>query len=539
LTKQNKEVFAMKKLLSMLMVLALAVSMFAVSAMAEGNAIITAISDDPQQMDPTLNSYARSSQVLQNLFKGLYKLDAEGATFVPAMAESVDISEDQLTYTFTLRDGLKWSDGSDLTAYDFEYSWLRVLDPNVLSKAASDMFIVKNGEAFNKGECAAEDVGIKATDEKTFVVTLENITPWFLMLTSTTSFLPVSKAAVEADENWAWAPETYVCNGPYMLDTYASLDKIILVKNPNYYDADAVKLDSVQYSIIQEAATELLAYKNGDINVSMNLNQQGITDFAGTDELYQLPRIGIQYCDFNTSLPEFSDKRVRQAFAMSIDRKVLLQAMGVVEQPVYGFVPYAQPSLTDASKSYRDIAGDMFAEDVEAAKALMAEAGYPNGEGFPTVTIVTQNSTQQSILAQVLGDMWKTNLGINYELQTFESSVYWDELDEGHFSVDRNGYTCDYSDPSANLKIWTTGSNAYENRWDDETYDNMFKATLPMTDPAEREAALIEAEKYLVDEMPAMPVYSMETQFLVKPVVKGVIANPIGHLNFEYASVEG
>ena len=529
----------MKKLLSMLMVLALAVSMFAVSAMAEGNAIITAISDDPQQMDPTLNSYARSSQVLQNLFKGLYKLDAEGATFVPAMAESVDISEDQLTYTFTLRDGLKWSDGSDLTAYDFEYSWLRVLDPNVLSKAASDMFIVKNGEAFNKGECAAEDVGIKATDEKTFVVTLENITPWFLMLTSTTSFLPVSKAAVEADENWAWAPETYVCNGPYMLDTYASLDKIILVKNPNYYDADAVKLDSVQYSIIQEAATELLAYKNGDINVSMNLNQQGITDFAGTDELYQLPRIGIQYCDFNTSLPEFSDKRVRQAFAMSIDRKVLLQAMGVVEQPVYGFVPYAQPSLTDASKSYRDIAGDMFAEDVEAAKALMAEAGYPNGEGFPTVTIVTQNSTQQSILAQVLGDMWKTNLGINYELQTFESSVYWDELDEGHFSVDRNGYTCDYSDPSANLKIWTTGSNAYENRWDDETYDNMFKATLPMTDPAEREAALIEAEKYLVDEMPAMPVYSMETQFLVKPEVKGVIANPIGHLNFEYASVEG
>lgn len=527
----------MKKLFSLLLIVALALVQCALPALAEGNMVITAISDDPQQMDPTLNSYSRSSQVLQNLFKGLYKLDADGQTYVPAIAEGVEISDDQLTYTFTLRDGLKWSDGSDLTAYDFEYSWLRVLDPNVLSKATSDLWIIKNGEKFYNGECSADEVGIKALDEKTFQVTLENITPWFLMLTSTTSFLPISKAVSEANENWAWDASTYVCNGPYMLKEYSSLDKIVMVKNPYYYNADEVKLDGVQYSIIPEAATELLAYKNGDINVSINLNQQGITDYSGTDELTQLPRIGIQYCDFNTQLPEFSDKRVRQAFAMSINRAVLLQAMGVVEKPVYGFVPYAQPSLTDSSKSYRDVAGDMFAEDVEAAKALMAEAGYPNGEGFPTITIVVQNSVQQSTLAQVLGDMWKTNLGVNYEIQSYESSVYWDELDEGHFSVDRNGYTCDYADPSANLKIWIDGSNAYENGWDDPVYTQMFNDTLAITDPAEREAALIECEKYLVDEMPGMPVYSMETQFLVKPEIKGVIANPIGHVNYEYASI--
>ncbi|MBQ8088748.1 MAG: peptide ABC transporter substrate-binding protein [Clostridia bacterium] len=530
----------MKKLLSMLLVLAMAVSVLLVlPAMAEGNSIITALGDDPQQMDPTLNSYARSSQVLQNLFKGLYKMDADGSNYIPAMAETVDISEDQLTYTFTLRDGLKWSDGSDLTAYDFEYSWLRVIDPEVLSKAASDLWIVKNGKAFFNGECTADEVGIKAVDEKTFVVTLENVTPWFPMLTSTTSFLPVSKAAVEANENWAWSPETYVCNGPYMLQEYSSLDKIVLAKNPYYYLADDVKLDTIQYSIIQETATELLAYKNNDLNVSINLDQQGLTDYAGSEELRQLPRIGIQYCDFNCELPEFSDNRVRQAFAMAIDRAVLTQAMGVIEKPVYGFVPYAQMSITDPTKSYRDIAGDMFTEDVEAAKALLAEAGYPDGEGFPTITITVQNSTQQSILAQVLGDMWKTNLGINYEIQSFESSVYWDELDEGHFSVDRNGYTCDYADPSANLAIWVTGSNCYENRWDDPVYDELFEKTLSMTDNAEREAALIEAEKYLVDQMPGMPIYSMETQFLAKPEVSGVVANPIGHVNFEYASVEG
>ena len=334
----------MKKLCSVLLCLMLVLAL-AVPAMAEGNFVITAIADDPQQMDPTLNSYSRSSQVLQNLFKGLYKLDADGSTFVPAIAEGVEISDDQLTYTFTLREGLKWSDGSDLTAYDFEYSWLRVLDPNVLSKATSDLWIVKNGEAFYHGECAAEDVGIKALDERTFVVELENITPWFLMLTSTTSFLPVCKAVVEQNTDWAQSPnpDTYVCNGPYMLKEYTSLDKIVLVKNPNYYAADEVKLDGVQYSIIPETATELLAYKNGDINVSLNLDQQGITDFSGTEELIQLPRIGIQYCDFNTTLPEFSDNRVRKAFAIAINRQVLLNAMGVVEKPVYGFVPSPAP----------------------------------------------------------------------------------------------------------------------------------------------------------------------------------------------------
>jgi len=533
----------MKKCFPMLLILALVLSMLSMPALAEGNMIYTALSDDPQQMDPTLNSYSRSSQVLQNLFKGLYKLDEngttdeDGATYIPAMAEGVEISDDELTYTFTLREGLKWSDGTDLTAYDFEYSWLRVLDPAVASKAKSDLFIVKNGEAYFRGECAREDVGIRALDERTFQVELANVTPWFLRLTATTSFLPVNKAAVEANENWAWSPDTYVCNGPFMLKEYASLDKIVLVKNPYYYEADKVQLDGVQYAIIQQTATELQAYKKGELNVSINLDQQGLNDYGNTDELHILPRVGIQYCDFNTQLPEFSDKRVRQAFAMSINRAALLQVMGVIEKPVYGFVPYAQPSLTDPTKSYRDIAGDMFAEDVEAAKALMAEAGYPNGEGFPTIVIKVQNNDQQNMQAQVLGDMWKTNLGVNYEIQSRESSSYWDELDAGDFSVDRNGYTCDFDDPSANLKIWVTNSNAYENGWDDPVYDEMFNKSLSIADPAEREAALIQIEKYLVDEMPGMPVYSFDTQFLVKPEIKGVIANPIGHVNFEYASI--
>ena len=530
----------MKKLLSVLLAVALVAVTLLVPAMAEsgeGKVIITAIADDPEQMDPTLNSYSRSSRVLQNLFKGLYKLDADGTTYVPAMAESCDISEDGLTYTFTLRDGLKWSDGSDLTAYDFEFAWMRVMNPETGSKCVSDMWgVVKNAEAWYNGECTAEDVGVKAVDDKTFVVELEAATPWFLKLTATSSFFPVCKAVVEANPTWTADVATYVSNGPFMLTEYSSLNRLVLDKNPNYYMADSVVIPQVQFVIIPDAATELTAYNNGEINVSTNLSSEALVQYASSEELHTAGKIGVQYCDFNTQLPEFSDKRVRQAFSMAIDRQALLTAMGLIESPVYGFVPYAQPSLTDSSKCYRDIAGDLFTEDVEAAKALMAEAGYPNGEGFPVVEIVTKNDTSQKLMAQILGEFWKQNLGVEYSITTYESSVYWGELDAGHFSVDRNGYTCDYDDPSANLKIWITGSNAYENGWDDPVYDEMYRVSLAMLDPAEREAALVEMETYLVDQMPAIPVYSMLNQYLVKPDISGVICNSIGHVYFEYAS---
>ena len=529
----------MKKLLSMLLVLMLAATAAVVPAVAETAAehvIITSINDNPEQMDPGLNSYARSSRVLQNLFKGLYKLDADGTSYVPAMAESCEVSEDGMTYTFTLREGLKWSDGSPLTAHDFEYSWLRVLTPENASGCASDLWIIKNGEAYYNGECTADEVGVHATDDLTLVVEMETITPWFLSLTATTGFMPVCQAVVEANPNWTSDVSTYVSNGPFMLTEYSSLNRLVLSKNPNYYLADEVAIDEVQFVVIPDDATALTAYNNGEINVLTSLNLDATNQYSGTEEFHDVGKIGICYCDFNTTLPEFSDKRVRQAFAMAIDRQGLLDAIGSDSRPVFGFVPYAQPSLTDSSKSYREVAGDMFAEDVEAAQALMAEAGYPNGEGFPTVTLVCQNSTEQNLIAQVLGAFWQQNLGINYVIQPYESSVYWSELDNGNFSVDQNGYTVDYVDPSANLRIFITGSNAYENGWDDATYDQMYNDSLLLTDDAEREAAIIELEQYLVDQMPAIPLYAYDNQYLVKPNIEGVICNPIGHYYFEYAS---
>ena len=529
----------MKKMIALVLALTMLLSVVAMQSFAvaeEKNVINYSIADDPQQMDPSLNSYSRSSMVLQNLFQGLYKLGPDGETYVPACAESYEVSEDGLTYTFKLKEGLKWSDGSALTAKDFEYAWKRVADPEVTSAAASDMWVIKNAQAFSNGECTAEEVGVKATDDLTLVVETSYLAPWFPALTSTTVFFPVKQEVVEAEgEPWTKNVETYVSNGPFMLQEYSSLDKLVMVKNPNYYAAADVQVDEVVYNIIAEASAVMTAYENDLLNINDDLDFSARQKYGNTDEYVIKNKIGIQYWDFNTKLPEFSDARVRRAFAMSINRAAVLQGcMLQAETPVYGFVPASQPALT-TDGYYREVAGDMFTEDIAAAQALMAEAGYPNGEGFPTVQIVCQNNDEQKTMAQILGELWKAALGINYEIRTLESSTYWGELDLGNFSIARNGFTCDYLDPSANLRIWVTGSNAYENGWDDPVYDEMFNAASVIVDPAEREAALIEAEAYLVSEMPGMPVYTQVDDYLVKSNITGIVKNPIGHIYFEYA----
>ena len=530
----------MRKTVALLLALIMILGLYTmqVTAFAEEKKVVKySITDDPQQMDPTLNTYSRSSIVLQNLFQGLYKLGSDGVNFVPACAESVAVSEDGMSYTFTLKKGLKWSDGSDLTAKDFEYSWKRVLNPEVASGSASDLWVLKNGKEYNEGGATADDVGVKAVDDYTLEVETSYYAPWFVTLTATTVFFPVKQSVVEAaGDPWTKSVSTYVSNGPFMLTEYSSLDKLVMTKNPNYQDADSVKVDEVIYYIIADPSSVLVAYDNGELNVADDINADARKEYSGTEQLVPKDRIGIQYWDFNCKLPEFSDKRVRQAFSYAIDRQAVLTALNLnSETPAFGFVPSSQPSLTAEGATYRSVAGDMFSEDVTAAQALMSEAGYPGGAGFPVVNIVCQNTDEQKLMAQILGEMWKTNLGVSYTITTYESSTYWDELANGNFSVGRNGFTTDYLDPSSNLKVWVTGSNCSENGWDDPVYDQMIADASQILDPAQREQALIAAEAYICDQMPGMPMYTMVDDYLVKPELKGVVKNAIGHIYFEYA----
>lgn len=500
--------------------------------------IVYALSQEPEQMDPTLNVYARSSIVLQNLFRGLYKIDESGKKPVPALAEGYELDSTGTKYTFKLKPNAKWSDGKPVTAGDFEYSWKRVLNPDVASGAAFYLYYLKNGKAYNEKKAKAEDVGVKALDDTTLEVTLENPTPYFLELLCVTAYYPVRKDVAEK-EGWTKSPETYLTTGPFMLAELRPKEKYVLKKNPNYVDADKVKLGTLEIVFIESTEAELAAYTNGEIQVSDNISPEGMKQYQNTPDFYSIPRIGMQYYDFNTSKKPFDDARVRKAFSMAINREQIIKnIVQSVEKPAFGMVPYGIPDGVQKDKEYRDVAGNLFSENVDEAKKLLADAGYPDGQGMPEVTMIVQANQTAKDVAQALQSMWKQNLGVNVNIQTFESKVYWDEIDNGNFNIADDGWTGDYPDPMTNLDIFESVNTSDDMRWSSPEYDRLLDENRKISDQAKRMENFVKAEKILVDEMPLMPLRFFEDQFLAKPNVKGVLKNYIGHTIFEYAHVE-
>ena len=265
----------MKKLLA-LALCALTLVFACAAAMADAS-ITFQMGGEPECMDPTINDYSSGSYALQSLFRGLYKYDADGA-LVPAMAESYEVSEDGCTYTFKLKEGLKWSDGSPLTAHDFEYSWKRVLNPDVGSETAYTLYsVIKDGyECFVSKTVAADDLPIRALDDTTFQVELKAPASYFITLTASTAFMPVCKANVEKyGEDWSSSPETYVCNGPFMLADMKKDESFTFVKNPNYYNADEVKIDTVKYVFLNAPETVRMAFDNGELDIATSVNSAG------------------------------------------------------------------------------------------------------------------------------------------------------------------------------------------------------------------------------------------------------------------------
>ncbi|MDR1569193.1 MAG: peptide ABC transporter substrate-binding protein [Oscillospiraceae bacterium] len=530
----------MKRLLACLLTLTLLV--VSAAALADESTaksekrIIFSIQADPVTLDPTINNVSPGTTITAQLFGGLFKYAKSGSELIPDLAEGYTISEDGLTYFVTLKENAKFSDGSAITAQDVYYSYLRCLDPLVGSTLTTDLRPIKNADAYNKGEVAKEDVGIQVIDDRTIAFTVEVVTPWFL---SQSGGYKIVKANIAEDNpDWLKSPETIICSGPFLITSIEPKAKYALAKNPYYYRAEEMAVEAVDIVIIEAAEAELTAYANGEIDVADNLNADATLQYKDTPEFFITPRLGIQYCDFNCELPQFTDARVRKALAMAIDRQwILTNILQTTQPPVFGFVPNSQPSLTDPSKSYREVAGDLFKEDIEEAKRLLAEAGYPNGEGFPSFQVVVRSTAEQVDLAQALQALWQQNLGINCEIVTYEaSSTYWSELAEGNFGVDRSGYTVGYLDPGANLLIWTTGGNAFENRWDDPAFDEIIAKANAELDPALREQLIIEAETYLVEQMPGFPVYSYDDSYLVKPYILDLLKPAAGRIGFEYAT---
>ncbi len=540
-----------KRLLALTLVAAMGISLFAGcggntdggdTGAAGGGVVTHNLSSEPKSIDPALNTAVDGHQVIIGVFEGLCRLD-EKDQGIPGIAESWDISEDNLTYTFHLRDA-KWSDGQPVKASDFVYAWKRAVDPATAAEYAYQMYYLKNGEAINNGEKPVDELGVKAIDDKTLEVTLESVTPYFLQLTAFPTYMPVREDVVSADpEGWALNMDTYIGNGPFKVQEWKHDDVLKLVKNENYYDADKVKLDGIDYVFIVEASTAVSAFESGEIDYmeAVPAEKIAVLEEANDENFKILPYLGTYFYIFNMNQEPVNNPKVRKALSLAINRTDIVEQVTKAGQvPATGFVPKGV-SMSDGTTDFQETAGDynMPIDDskVEEAKQLMAEAGYPDGQGFPTIELLYNTNEGHKAIAEAIQAMWKQNLGINVELRNEEWKVFQTSRNEGNYTIARHGWIGDYVDPMTFLDMWITNSGNNDAKFSNPKYDELItkaKSTLGK----ERDDAMLEAQSILMEELPVMPIYYYTNAILMRSAVKNAPKSITGPVNYREAYLE-
>lgn len=498
---------------------------------------------DPKHLDPGLNGATDGSDIANNTFEGLTR-EVNGEVF-PGIAESWTVSDDLKTYTFNLRPS-KWSDGSDLTAADFEYSWKRAMDPATASEYGWlwEYTNVVGAQDAAEGTGALEDVGVRAIDDLTLEVTLTSPTEYFVSFMSFTHFMPVKQSAVEAGPEGTWAKDgsLYISNGPFYLTSYEVGDGLTLEKNPYYWNADEVQIDVINVKFIDSASTAYTAYQTGEFDFldGVSVPPAEIPKLlAENPEFYAFPYLGTYYYNFNMDLPQWQDPRVRRAMTLAIDREAIAEVFGDGRVPAAGFVP---PGLPDhLGRDFFETAGTygIPTDDsgVAEAKRLMAEAGFPNGEGFPEFVLMYNTSEGHQLVAELVQEMWKTNLGITCTLENQEWAVFQDTRKEGDYEVARGGWITDFLNPIGLLAIFKTGNTYNDPNYNNPTYDDALERAAAAAGAVHYEA-LYEAQDILMTDLPVIPVYHYTDTMLSSPQLKNWGRSQLGSKDFSVAYVE-
>ena len=607
----------MKKILAIIMVLALIIAIpTGCEKKMSAEYLVWNIGADPKTFDPGLNNANDGGHIIQNLFEGLMQETEAGLK--PAQAESYKISDDGLVYTFKIRKDAKWSDGKPVTAQDFVYSWQRVCSPEAASeysfimtpyiKGAEEFLssgsknitdediasykalgIALTDEQFNMLKNCVEDdthknpvaisdedlkairqafknaMGLKAIDEKTLEVTLNFPCSYFLNLLTFYTYMPVRQDIIEANgEGWEKNPATCIGNGPFVLEDYKIGDSLKMKKNENYYDAKNVRLAGVKGVMIVDETTGLNAYKAGDIQVQDRIPPDQIPDLLASDPNFsQQPQVGTYYGIFNCDVKPTNDIRVRKALSLAIDRKKICEEVCKGgEIPAVGFIP---PNLSYSDgTSCRIVDKDgkptpEFGMDpnkalVEEAQKLLADAGYPGGKGFPTLTYITNEGERHQKVAQALQEMWKTNLGINIEIQIEEWAIFDGTRKDGNFTLARGGWLGDYAAPMTMLDLFTSysGNNDAQWRWNEQPtvaphdktlnpenkeFDDVIKTAM-ITSGKEQDEAYKKAEQIMMDQRIIMPILNYTFLYLIDSAkVEGVDLTLMGQWIFKNAEI--
>lgn len=494
-----------------------------------------ALESEPATLDPAKSTALAESNVELALFEGLTRLD-EHEQPQPAAAQSWEISADGTEYIFYLRDNLVWNDGTKLTAHDFEYAWKRVLDPKTASENAYMMYPLNNGEAFFKQEVTADEVGVKAIDDKTLYVKLKAPLTYFLNLTAFHAYYPVPRHVVEKNpEIWA-ANDKIVSNGPFILTHWIHSNQLQFTKNDKYWDKEKVKLDYMQWPISESQSTRVSMVESGQANITVEppiSEQERLTK----EGLFKMsPYLGSYYYSFNTQKPPFDNPLVRKAFSMAVDREMLVNnVIKGGKQPAYAWVP---PGLINpvTGQDFRSEGGDLVTYNPQKARELLAQAGYPNGEGLPPITILYNTNEMHKAVAEVIQAMWKENLNVNVELLNQETKVYLDARNTGNFQIARASWVGDYADPMTFMDVYLDENN--DGQYHNLEYNKLVRTAQSTNNQRIRMQAMHEAEQILMNDAVVLPIYYTTQPYIVQPYVKNYRWSILGTIDFKEAYIE-
>ncbi|GIP20493.1 peptide ABC transporter substrate-binding protein [Paenibacillus sp. J22TS3] len=496
------------------------------------------LASEPPTLDPAQSQDNVSSAVLRTLFEGLTSKDKDG-NVVPGVAEKWE--QNGKEYTFHIRSDAKWSNGDPVTAKDFEFAWKRVLNPATVPAPpyAYQLYYIKNAQAYNEKKITdANQVGVKAIDDKTLKVTLENETPYFLGLTSFTTYYPVHQS-VKNNPKWATDPSTLVSNGPFKLTNWTTGQSLEVDKSDKYWDAKNITLTKITASIVDQAATEVSSYKSGQLDLAGQPIGEIPTDQIASlksetpNELTIKGIASTYYYLFNTTAKPFDNVKIRQAFTKAINRKALIENVTLANQiPAFGLVP---PGIKGVDKEYRAENPDSVLgnEDVNQAKTLLAEGLKESGlTKLPKITLIYNTNDNHKKLALAIADMWKQNLGAEVTIQNQEWGVFLQNRRNLNYQVARAGFGADYDDPMTFIDLFTSTSGNNDTGFKNAEYDKLVKDAYANSDNKARNEAMKKAEDILIkDNQVILPIYYYTNIQLVKPYVKDVIVDYAGQLD--------
>ena len=508
--------------------------------LADTQEMVFVLNNEPDGIDPNVTNNSFATPFLSNCFEGLVTYDEKGEV-VPGNAESWESNDDLTVFTFHLREGLKWSDGTALTANDYVYSALRVLTPETTSQYVNMISdYVVNGQEFYDGTASAEDVGIKALDDNTLEFTLKASCPYFIDLVSMWVYFPVQQATIEANgDKWTASAEAYVSNGPFKITEMNMGESMVLEKNENYWNAENVTLEKLTFRYVLDTSTALTAYESGEVDGVRTVPSSDLARLKAENAgLVSTPNYGTVYYDINCSKEPYNNSLVRKALNLAIDREALINNVAQVDgQPAYSFLaPGYVVDGKDVTEGRSDF-GLSSTADVEGAKAALAEAGYPDGEGFPTLQLSFYSDDNVKKIAEAIAEMWEKNLGITVEVSSAEWAVFYDAVQNGNYEVAAMGWSADYVNPMSFLPLLYTDDVTNNSFYSNPDYDAIVDQVKVETDPSKFGELVKQADELVSADYPMLNLYYKSNTYLIKDYIEGVYMVSSSNIYFQNAKV--